>query len=737
MPSNNIIKLQEKTFHVEEDFFEEMINGLQTEKEREESRGESRPVIMMPKQARFFKKTTIPILVKQFQSKGFIESYFQQEYNAVKQYRMQLIRGYFTKAFGELYKNDKLVDEFEDEKVKSNSLSVFNLLRLYRLFRNVSRIYVALKKFEKTEEMEKFSIQDYDFKTAAGYDQFERDLSSMVGGMEKSLPPVFVELIKPIAKEMVVMYDSLLEKLFQKLMWYCVKKTIVPDDWLDWTLTALEVGAFAAGVIFTGGIASAAIAKIGGATRIMRFTNAIRKISKTLMNAMEGVKGFSRAMKIGSAVVKGGVKGVKWMMPKYTRTYTRTGWKISKKGGRKLGSARIIWSGIDLWDVTREDVEDYRKYLQRRTRIWGAKLEVALFDDLKRIGETIGDISLGVGKLKTSVVQTRLADDMTKQQMLNEKLSERYGRIISLSGYEDLTVVKILGFTRDKLSSIFSDAASSLGEMEINDNDVSKVNVKENENENEIVLQFSKSGNNIEKRIKKLEKGKEKENKNKLKIQEGTFNRFYRNGVAVGFSALLENGGKTVDMSVYKNNTKYNIKGSQSVSNDIKNNFELTLDKNGLISLEYKSYTEMGSSLFNILENKNKEIAKEEETQRLAILLLDKITRRLEGLGDIDSQNIKEALKILEENQEFKGRKLVENDVYDGSTGTITKYKAWVTDEYKIEGYDANKWRRVLQMSDTETAKSIISGIKNLPAEAGARYEALKLLTETYIGVKK
>jgi hypothetical protein len=222
----------------------------------------------------------------------------------------------------------------------------------------------------------------------------------MVGSMEKALPPVFVELIKPIAKEMVVMYDSLLEKLFQKLMWYCVKKAIVPDDWLDWTLLALEVGAFAAGVIFTGGTASAAIAKIGGATRIMKFTNAVRKISKTLMNAMEGVKGFSRAMKIGSAVVKGGIKGVKWVMPKYTRT----GWRISKQGGWKLRSARIIWSGIDLWDVTKEDVEDYRKYLQRRTRIWGAKLEVVLFDDLKRIGETIGDISLGVGKLKTSVV---------------------------------------------------------------------------------------------------------------------------------------------------------------------------------------------------------------------------------------------------------------------------------------------------------------------------------------------
>jgi hypothetical protein len=46
--------------------------------------------------------------------------------------------------------------------------------------------------------------------------------------------------------------------------------------------------------------------------------------------------------------------------------------------------------------------------------------------------------------------------------MINEKLSERYGRIISLNGYEDLTVVQVLGFTRDKLSSIFSDAASSL-----------------------------------------------------------------------------------------------------------------------------------------------------------------------------------------------------------------------------------------------------------------------------------
>ena len=54
----------------------------------------------------------------------------------------------------------------------------------------------------------------------------------------------------------------------------------------------------------------------------------------------------------------------------------------------------------------------------------------------------------------------------------------------------------------------------------------------------------------------------------------------------------------------------------------------------------------MGSSLFNILENKNTEIAKEEETQRLAKLLLDKITRRLEGFGDIDSQNIKEETYI-------------------------------------------------------------------------------------------
>jgi hypothetical protein len=137
------------------------------------------------------------------------------------------------------------------------------------------------------------------------------------------------------------------------------------------------------------------------------------------------------------------------------------------------------------------------------------------------------------------------------------------------------------------------------------------------------------------------------------------------------------------------------------------------------------------------LENKNKEIAKEEETQRLAILLLDKITRRLEGLGDIDSQNIEEALKILGENQRIMTGTRTVYTTHTPINPMGYSYSTVTSRTESVKGYDVDKWKRILYMSDTETAKSIISRIKNLPTEPNARYEALKLLTETYIGVKK
>jgi hypothetical protein len=198
------------------------------------------------------------------------------------------------------------------------------------------------------------------------------------------LVPVFVELIKPVAKELIVMYDSALEKLFTNLYVYCLKKAIVPDDWLDWALLALEVG-FA---IASQGKSLAASAKI----RMAKFANAVRKIATSLTNAVKGIKGLGTTLKIGAAIGRGAVKGARWMMPTYTKT--RRG-RTVVKGKWKLKSARTIWGGIDLLHVTKEDVEDYRRYFQRRSRIWGMKFEAKISDDLARIAVTAGDLTKG------------------------------------------------------------------------------------------------------------------------------------------------------------------------------------------------------------------------------------------------------------------------------------------------------------------------------------------------------
>jgi hypothetical protein len=77
---------------------------------------------------------------------------------------------------------DDEVSEIEEDMEKDkNGLSIGNIWSLYRWMVRASRIYVALKKYERTEEMKQFSLSNYDFRDADALDRFERDLGVLVG----------------------------------------------------------------------------------------------------------------------------------------------------------------------------------------------------------------------------------------------------------------------------------------------------------------------------------------------------------------------------------------------------------------------------------------------------------------------------------------------------------------------------------------------------------------------------
>lgn len=136
----------------------------------------------MPKQARYFKKATVPVLIAQFQRKGVLEDYFRTEYETLYKNRKAAIQREFVRAFGHIYLADDEVSEIEEDMEKDkNGLSIGNIWSLYRWMVRASRIYTALKKYERTEEMKQFSLSNYDFRDADALDRFERDLGVLVG----------------------------------------------------------------------------------------------------------------------------------------------------------------------------------------------------------------------------------------------------------------------------------------------------------------------------------------------------------------------------------------------------------------------------------------------------------------------------------------------------------------------------------------------------------------------------
>lgn len=803
MLSNNIIKLQEKTFHVEEDFFEEMINGLQTEKEREESRGESRPVIMMPKQARYFKKTTIPILVKQFQRNGALENYFRTEYETLYQNRKTAIQREFVRAFGHIYQADDEVSEIEEDMEKDKKgLSIGNIWSLYKWMVRASRIYVALKKYERTDDMKQFSLSNYDFRDVDALDRFERDFGKIVGQQKDVLVPVFVELIKPVAKELIVMYDSALEKLFTNLYVYCLKKAIVPDDWLDWSLLALEVGA----AIISQGKSLGASAKL----RMARFANAVRKIATSLTNAVKGIKGLGRTLKIGAAIGRGAVKGAKWMMPTYTKT--RRG-RTVVKGKWKLKSARTIWGGIDLLHVTKEDVEDYRRYFQRRSRIWGMKFEAKISDDLARIGETAGDLTKGFQQIGEEISRRRKQEEGSNDELILQRFTNKFGRKISFDGFYDLTLVKTLGYFRDKIDSIFENVGNELGkEMDVSmqierqkvtmlygegkipkwvdlsyrDSDYKDVGIeiKGNRVGGGNIFRFSANnyrgkleiwnGNTFVKEIifkknltKDVRRDKRLGNFLDMRIKEGTFKRYYTNGVATGFSVLLEKkkvdeithyrqqylGGKVetvvekiesyipLDLTQYQDNIQYLIKGNSEYAFHIKRQMEVHCNKDGVLVVNCKPFERVGFWIYNIIQQKPKELEQEEKMAKNINIILDRLTRKMAGLTDYDKSRIEEVLKILGDNQTIMtGTRTVYTthtpiNPMGYSYSTVTTRTENVYEN--VKGYDANRWRTFLQESDSATVHQLLYQLKNLPSDPKLRFEKINALTNTYIGGNK
>lgn len=447
----NVIK--QNNFHVEEDFYEEIINGLQGYEEREQVRDKKQPVVILPKQARFITYVTTPVLLRQ--TKGLIETVTRYQYQQEKAQSIFGLRGKFMRAYEKFAGVNEDVEE-ELAEFDSRKFSLFGIVKVLKTFRTVARIYTAIKQYKKPKGID-LTVGLSQLDDPLYQQKFDSEWTYFLYAQKDALVPVFVEFLKPTAKQLFTMYDQKLEELYVAF-WKFMFKTLVfdPTDWLDWTILALTIGGVILSSTGVGAGAGGAIMALGTALKGTKIAKGVYKIAKPLIKMAKIIKkipGSKYAIR-GTKWTAGKITGVSQLRKlnkiKPTGTFGKNGsinlfYKRFKVLNSRATAVRAAIHTWDLLDVTDEDVQDYREYLQRRGRVLRGRFEAVVSDDLVRMLEMGADIiDYADEKVKSNIAEI-MAGSKNVDDKLEYQLKERYyGVKFDIKNFRKLTIIQKL-----------------------------------------------------------------------------------------------------------------------------------------------------------------------------------------------------------------------------------------------------------------------------------------------------
>lgn len=647
---NNIIK--EKVFHVEEDFYEQIINGLQTEKERDAARNEKRPVIILPKQARFISYVTTPIITKQ--ATGLIESVTRTQYEQEKLKAQYGLKSKFVKAW-EKFANlddeaDKEIEEI-DTKKSGSWFGLFGVMRLLKLFRTISRIYQALKFYKKPQKSNKIDFDIGNLNNQYQLHQIETSVTEALVNQGQALVPVITQFMFPTAKELFTMYDLYLEKLYAKF-WIWIIKTLIfdPSDPVDVAFAAVSLA-----LTFTGVGAVGGAALMGG-----RIIAKIGKAAPKLYKLFKVGEKFQKTIKIIGGTMKKTAKGVKWAANKAWTPTKKIGESNLKHGIRTferrrkiMRGVRGVYMGIDFFDVTEQDRREYHEYFKRIGRVLGSRVEAKYTDDIIRMINTGVDIfDFGHDELGDKLSGMFNSSKENQIGLISKTLSDKFGRTVLTKGFSDLQITKILM----KLDSFFTFffkrvlngmtpwksivSFNSKNEMQY-ENKVLRINddglyAKFDDN-TAINLTLNKTGRNTISFENNNQTIKTKEFTSKsnhalnvdrnllfdsnYKVQRDSFKRIYRNGFAIGFEVKIGNH----DLSKHK---------------IIKNGGEVVAHDDGVISFTHETKTTERENINKIISSDNNIIKYEKESASKIKKINDLLEKAALGINVVVSNEI-------------------------------------------------------------------------------------------------
>lgn len=665
----NVIK--QKGFHVEEDFYEEIINGLTSAQDREADRGKKQPIIVLPRQARYITTITAPLIAKP--ASGLIEKISKYHYKQQKDKKVFGLRAHFAESFRKFADLGKEVND-QIEEIADKGFNVLKIFGVIRRFRWIARLYHAIKMY-KPDANPSFSVDLYKITNPVYFSELEGNFTELMASQQTALQGVFSGILTPVAKELFAMYDQKLEELYVTFWKYCFRNFIFdPESALDWTIFIVS---FVAGV-FTAG-AGTTIYGIRLATKI---TNGVRKILIPLLKLADRIKTIKKipaaeffGKSIESVTRKVGDKIAADLTKSLSKSPSlkaagKKGWNTYARTRDRLTTIRRVQLLFDFVDVTDQDVKDYHAYLKRRSEVWGRRFEASVSDDIGRMlnmSAEVFDLVSDNVKMAIDGVFKKTPEDVNQ---LDKYLSEKLRRDVSVTGFYDLEVVKMIHLLDVKFQLLWSKILISTGRLTKKIQDVPLFEMKVGDkivfqDDSSVVFTFGDKKfdfNSKDKKIstkngeRKLNSISTEQQKNKDGVvKRESFRRIYSRGFATGFEVKINRSGidkfKVIERQISSGGVHH---GEIKVHEDgfiTYNNGELYSNISDLFGNETVGFWE-GNDVkqfkvgYGIISISRKIYECEKEAQNIISEINESILKALGGI------NVEEEIKGLESRQE-------------------------------------------------------------------------------------
>lgn len=426
--------IQAKKFYLEEEIYQQIINGFESAKERELVDKKNMPVILRVQQLIRLKLSSPYMFGGFFQAQWF-KGIFEKEYQVQKKKKMKDIRQKFYYAWYDLeWWFSKLEgDEQQFQAEKDKDKHHFNFWKAYKRISKMSRWYKAIKVFvqscKNSESLKALFGENYNLLNERDYRRFQANLNWAVQDIQNLFVPSIMVLLQPIMKRVSYLYAKTLQQLYDRFCWWLIKTILWGTAWWEVAISIVGYAASffsygaAGGAMIAARIASmsAKLANIFGkfftiGTRLIGSSSRImRGVGRVSQFTAKGFRAGGNLLMKGSAKMNTWGKGV-WQGARSGKYKTATR-AFMRRHPKKLKFSKMAITGgvaIALFYYDDEHYNRVHRQIRRRTGIMYKGVEEHLVN-LRNSGEMIGDISSFLG----SVGETAFNNYMNRDSKIN------------------------------------------------------------------------------------------------------------------------------------------------------------------------------------------------------------------------------------------------------------------------------------------------------------------------------